>query len=277
MAKLDENLEIVTEQGDAFKAGQFTAGVQDLDGKKHPVIVLPAGAKVESLAEYLPDLPNPQRKASNPLFHEPKSFIDYFNKFKIEESIIFCDVAAGSFNAMIDYHETVGTRSWCDVNARLVVQRSPEWAKWMKYNGASNKFSQVEFAEFLEDMAKYIVEPESASILESCLTLQAKKEGNFKSGLKMQDGSFEFTYDEKIVEQGSGKFTIPNRFMLEIPPFRGSDLFTINVLLRFRINSGQLYFFYKIEQPEIVEEEAFKKFYDDIVKDTGVVPWYGVA
>lgn len=272
-----EGLEVVTETGDAFKAGMFAAGVQDVDGKKHPVIVLPEGSKVESLAEFLPDLPKPLRNASNPVFDEPKSFIEYFNKFKTEQSVIFCNVETSTFSAMIDYHESAVSRSWCDINARLAVQRSPEWDKWMANNGPNNKFSQSGFAEFLEDMAKDIVNPESASILEACLMLQAKKEGNFKSGLKMQDGSFEFTYDEKIVEQGSGKLTVPNQFLLEIAPFRGSEKVTVTILLRFRINDGQLRFFYKIEQPEKVEEEAFQKFFDQVTKETKVAPWYGKA
>lgn len=254
----------------AFQAGVLSGEIRKIGEHEFPFVMVPDECRVESLEKYLE---KPLRKSSAPTFREPASFIEYFNKFKTPETILAYSQDTHEFRAIFDYHKSVTDRSWCECTVNLEIRRTKEWERWIRSNG--NSFKQEEFAEFLEEMSVDIIKPASADVLEACLTLHAKKEGQYKSARRLDNGSFQFTYDETVSAQGQGSIEFPHSFVLGIKPFVGSDVKDVKVNLRYRINSGSLSFFYKLDRPDLVEDEAFEKFLDLIKEKTEAEPLNG--
>lgn len=95
--------------------------------------------------------------------HTAKDFIAYVDRFADQNSLIFVDVLGGKIQAVLDFHEvdktgndkgSVNSPRHCKHIANYVVNHTPEFIKIK--NASGNKFSQTEFAVFLEDVMPYI-------------------------------------------------------------------------------------------------------------------------
>ncbi len=118
--------------------------------------------------------------------------------------------------------------------------------------------AQMEFAEFIEDNAPDIVEPDSATMLEVARDLSAKTDVDFASAIRLQNGQVQFKYSEQIKgTYGSGNLDVPERFTISIPVHIGSERVGITARLRYRIASGKLTFWYDLLRADMIERNAF--------------------
>lgn len=237
----------------ALAAGLALAEVREIEGV--PAVVLPPGCKVE-LFEQL--LNSPVRIRKHLILSTAISFIDYWQKFAGDNSMIFADLERNQFQAVFDYH-LIDEPGHCDHTATLKLKHSKEWQTWLAAN--EKQFKQTDFAEFIEQNLPDIHEPIGAELLEVVRTLKANKKLAFKSGVTLSNGQVQFEYNETIDGQAGpkGELRIPEQFVLGLRVFHGEEPYRVTALLRWRIqDGGALTFFFSILRPERIIEDAFE-------------------
>lgn len=237
-----------------------------------PFVVIPQGAKVESLSHLMP----PRRKAA-PAFDEVGSFIDYINKFKRGETRIFADKSKGVFSAAIDYLEvapaTTGSRF--EHAAKLTLTLTEEAKRWLKLNG--QVLSQIAFAEFLEDNHHFVHVPDGARMLEIALTLEATQGFSFKSAQRLQNGDQEIKWVEKTEGKAGkdGELEIPAGFTVVFPLYEGGEFIELEAKLRYRVKDAAVVFAVTYPDYEKKQRAYVQQIVEKIEKETGVAIWSG--
>jgi uncharacterized protein YfdQ (DUF2303 family) len=256
MSKFTESLNSNTDAGVIAVLAAQSVGEQYTIGGQHPYAVIPEGFRVADLESYLP---KPVRIREAVVLTTAVSFIDYWQKFATDASVIFAEESAKKFRAVFDYHQ-LGMPDNCAHRATLQLQHSEEWKCWVSFNKES--FSQVEFANFIEDHILDIREPAGAELLEVAKTLNATKKLTFRSGIELQNGATQLTYHEVIDGQAGtkGDLLIPTRIKLGLRIFKGCEAYEVNARLRYRINDeGRLTFTYLIDNLDHLLEDAFEQ------------------
>lgn len=141
-------------------------------GATPPFLLLPAGYTLQALEAHLPA---PLAARSTVTLATAASFVAYVNRFKDGDTVVFADLEAQKFEAVIDYHgaptpEAPGVDArWGKHRARFDCQTTAVWDEWTdpKVNGQPK--SQVEFARFIEEHIPHIGAPAGAVLLEMCL------------------------------------------------------------------------------------------------------------
>lgn len=166
----------------------------------------------------------PDRKRVTVNLYSVESFIEYVNEHKSEHTRIFASLAEAPYTmtAAIDYHETTptGQPEFITHLAVLTLRTTDEWNRW---RGSDKKaFGQVEFAEFIEENSLDIVEPESAKMMETVLSLQAANDVRWKSAARLDNGAvhLEFHDDAKAMAGKDGSMEIPEMIKLNLAVFQ---------------------------------------------------------
>lgn len=248
---------------------------RDINGT--PVLILPEGFKAERLADLLP---TPTRKKGTIKLNDAASFIAVVNDQKGDQTRLFGVLNPPSFTAV--FNHLAATPGWGDHKAMYTPPLSPEWQAW---NGMDKvPKSQVELAQFIENNLVDVVaaepkpeefypgSPDGATLLEVCNTLEAKKKVEFKSSIRMADGSTQFTYDEDV--QGGarqGQLKVPEQFTLGIPVFENGPKWRLDVRLRYRIQEGgTLSMWLELIRPHKVIEGAVAELRKEIADGTAL-------
>ncbi|SRR5579883_308355 len=237
--------------------------------------VVPEGYELRSLEEYLP---RPLRVRQQVEFHDADSFTDYVTDFeKMGASRIFFNAEKETFAAILDYHEGAGAApGWCEHVATFTPRRSAEFQTWMGQN--RKQFTQVDFARFLEENLPDVVEPDGAALLEIALTFEAKKDVEFSSGVRLQNGQIQFTYNEVVRGAAQkGTLEVPEQFVLGIPIHAGGPAYRIAVRFRWRLQEGKAVFWYEIVRPHRFVEDALKELRAKVADDTQTAVLAGVV
>jgi uncharacterized protein YfdQ (DUF2303 family) len=240
-----------------------------------PFVIVPQNHRRESLED---TLPAPLRKKVNLNFDEAESFIRYLSEVKSDRTRVFASVGdcSASFRAVIDFHGNADTEaSWCLHNANYACPLTEEWQAWM--GGNTRTMAQDQFAYFLEENGSWIVEPSSAEVLEVAKTLQAKKEVDFHSAIRLDNGAVQLKYLETINAKAGeqGAMIIPTQFKLGIAPFVGGSRYAVAARLRYRIAEKSVVFTYELIDPHLVIRDAAKGVMAEIEKATGIKPLMG--
>lgn len=227
-----------------------------------PYTVIPEDYRVQSLEKMLDA---PVRKRGKIALNDAKSFIAYFNKHDFA-STIYGQINPPRFLAVIDDHGK-SDAGWREHLAEYKCPLSDEWTTWVRSN--TRQMTQAEFAKFIEDNLPDVVTPPGADMLEISRSLEAKKKVNFASGIRLQNGQTELTYEEEI--QGTaakGKLQIPEIFSLGIPVLDGGPRYKVDARLRYRINEGRLAFWYDLVRHHKVLEDAVMDVWKEISDQT---------
>jgi uncharacterized protein YfdQ (DUF2303 family) len=223
------------------------------DDKK--IAIVPMGYQVHDLEKYLDE---PTRLRANRVFHDVASFIEYCDPhISRDESILLADKDKTTFSIIFDY------RGWKEHTAKYACPLSDEWKRWKDQSGKQT--TQQQFAQFIEDNLPDVIKPEGAAMLEISRTLEAKKNVNFISNTRLNNGTVDFVFEEKIEATAQkGDIKIPEIFVIGIPVFTNGELFEINAKLRYRLDSGKLSIWYELERPHKVQDAAFQKVRKEI-------------
>lgn len=243
-----------------------------------PVVILPEGFKVAELASLLPV---PARKRGTAVLNDAESFVAVVIDQKTAETRIFSTINPPTFTAVFNHN--AATAGWGDHKAQYNAPLAPEWLAWTAMDG--KKVGQVDLAQFIENNLVDVVfidkaapgmpvgevgSPDGATLLEVCRTLEAKKKVDFKSAIRLADGSTQFTYDEDV--QGSarqGQLAVPEQFSLGIPVFENGEKYRADVRLRYRIqDGGNLIMWLELIRPHKIIEDAVKQLRADIAAQT---------
>lgn len=239
-------------------------------GSTSPYVVVPNGYDVKTL-EHL--LPAPQRARGRVKFYHVDSFCRFVTENKAESTRIYQSDADRSMVAVFD-DTTTHHPGWGGHRAILTLRPSREWEEWSARNGKA--MTQAEYALFMEDFSIDVVEPGSASMLEISRTLQAKKNVNFSSGIRLDNGAQELTFEEAIsASAGKGRLAIPERFKIGVRVFDHGERYAVDCRLRYRITDAKLVMWHAMVRPDLVIEDAMQQVAKQVEQGTGLKPYRG--
>jgi uncharacterized protein YfdQ (DUF2303 family) len=232
---MSEENEKVTEYEAAFRHGVRAAVDRGLEDDGRDVVLVPEGMRLESLERFDRE---PDRIRSHVRMPDLESFNDYLVRFGDKErTVVFADLAAQKFRACLDYHQVEGP-SWCEHLADLELAYSEEWLAWTGIHG--KMLPHVDFAEFLEERAPDIVEPDAASVLEVAQGLQVDGSAKVVS-VQSLSGAKRIAFEEsETVRSAREGVEAPERLELHIPVFDRFDVQSVNVRLVYRAKNRQL-------------------------------------
>lgn len=239
--------------------------VRDIEGR--PFVMMPRGLAPVDLERYLQA---PTRKRGTVRLHDAASFIAAVNAHKTDGTTLYHRIEPPAFQCIFNDHvPSSGQAGWRDHCALYECPLSPEWKAWTGKNKAI--MTQADFAQFIEDNLPDVVEPSAAAMLEMSRSLQAKKKVSFASGIRLDNGQTQFTYEEKIDgSAGSkGQLQVPEVFTIGVPVFEGGPRYAVKARLRYRISDqGGLTMWFDLERPHKIIEHAVAELKNTI--ETGV-------
>lgn len=246
-----------------------------------PVLLAPDGFAALNLEKMLAA---PTRKRGTTVLNDAESFISVVNDQKNGATRLYSTINPPTFTAV--FNHVAAEAGWGDHIAHYNTPLSPEWKTWTAIDGRA--MSQGDVAQFLEANLIDVTfiaptapaedgtlgekgSPDGTTLLELCRTLEAKKKVDFKSSVRLGDGSTQFTYNEDV--QGSavnGTMAIPEQFSIGVPVFENGEKWRVDVRFRYRINEGKLSIWFELVRPHKVIETAVKELRESIGKETGL-------
>jgi uncharacterized protein YfdQ (DUF2303 family) len=239
--------------------GQIPGPTGDDDDELR-LYAVPAGYKLEHVdTEKL--LPHPRRLSAKAVVDDLESFVRYVQRHATAATVVWAKLnpltQALSLLAVIDEH-TLDLPSWRAHSVLYVPAASVEWARWTAHD--RKPMSQVDFALWLEDNGADIptIEglPTGADMLAMALQFEAKQDMRLKSHVRLQNGGVQLEYvadDDSATLQRMEMF---DRFSIGIPVFWGGDRYRIDAKLRYRAREGKATFWYELQRPDRVHEDA---------------------
>jgi len=281
-------MELTTQAIETLLAVGRTQQAINLNPQGDPYFITPGGVAT-SLATLFP----PRRVKQSVVLLDAGSFIDYVNRFKSPDSLIFSNVTgiSATFTAILDYHAPTPNlgepvADYCQHRATFITQQTPEWTAWLKSNRVP--MNQVDFATWLEDNLKLFVtsadeaSPSAAELLELVRTLHGHQNARFNSNLRLNTGAYSANYDEDIEVKGSittkpGSIDLPTQISGGFPLFMGGAAYAVPARLKSRIVERKLMLHYEtISMPQLVRENIMAVV-KQIGEKTGIIPLLGMA
>lgn len=247
------------------------------------VAALPEGWKTETLDLEKYDT-NPRRKKGTVTITETDSFIDYTKRYgSLATCNLYLDVDYSAnkvkATAIFNDHGDDGAAGWRDHRAVFVPRFSKEWNDWMKAN--NEPMSQVNFANFLErnvgDIAAKEGFPNGSDVLTFVSQLEETRKVKYGSAINTQNGMVQIQFVEEGDDATKGKLEVFKRFAIGIRPFFGGSAYQIEATLRYRIdrNTGEIKFWYELQKPDRILEDAAKETIEAIRTKTGFPVIFG--
>lgn len=269
-------------QTESIAHATLAASHQDVRyvGAGVPLVLLPQGYIAHNMESLLAA---PARKKGTVVLNDAESFVAVVNDQKDSNTRLFSTIEPPTFTAVFN-HTAAGT-GWGDHRAHYATPLAPEWKAWLGMDG--KKTNQVDLAQFIENnlidvvyidkdaagaAAGEVGSPDGATLLEVCRTLEAKKKVDFKSAIRLADGSTQFTYDEDVSGSArQGQLAVPEQFSLGIPVFENGAKYRMDVRLRYRItDGGQLTMWLELIRPHKTIEHAVKELRESIAAATAL-------
>lgn len=262
------NILQLLEKGIDIGANQTESIMRLRNGEGVPYIIIGKDQRVQSLKEYL--LPD---KAFARQYDEVESFVEAVNYYKDARTRAYCCQEKGAFRVVIDEHEpdlvdpTVQRRRQL---LDLQLTMTPEAKAWL--NGAGKQMLQLDFALFLEDNGWVVTRPSAAEFAEVAITLQAKKDVKFRSGLRLDNGDHKLLFEEdtRTAAGVKGTLEVPNDFAITLAIYHGGPQVTIEGKLRYRLQEGAVAFSWKFPRAETVLREYVTAIRQSIADQTGL-------
>lgn len=235
--------------------------------------IIPEGYELKRVEPLEPELPRIKQRVS---MRDLASFTSYINRYKSEATRIFGMTGQQSsskqalFSAIIDYHAK-GRPEYCAHGVSYAPVYSEQWKRWT----TAAAMTQPEFAEFIEENRKDIVEPVAASLLDIVSKFRAKKTVDFDAVVYQQNGDLTLGYSEKTEHQGKQGIVVPQTLSLGIPVFFKGEVYSVPVFLRYRLQEARLSFSVKVDRPEYIEQDAFDHLVASITEATETEVYIG--
>jgi len=227
----------------AINAGKLLA-MKPFEVAGTPMIIVPDDHVLKTLNELRS---TPKRISEHTSHTTAQSFIEYYNEFASENSVIFIDENGPAFNAVIDYHGD--EPGWNEHKAKFHLKPTVEFGNWHGHD--KEWMAQERFGQFIEENLEEIIHPNGAEMLEIALSIQATTETKFSSAQRLDNGQTQLTYIEEIngTAGSKGQLSIPQTFKIGLRLYEGGQAYEIEARLRYRITQGQLSMRYELIRP----------------------------
>lgn len=225
----------------------------------------------------------PRRKTACVRLADADGFIDYMRRHgSLTNSTVWCaaNYQTGDieFTGIINDHgETEDEAAWRDHLVKFSPVFSEEWKRWT--SRTAKPFTQVEFAEFIENNLKDIAgvenSPTGAQMLEMAVTFEANQDMRFKSAIRLQNGGVQMSFSQNDDAQTLQKMQVFDRFSLGLPVFWNADAYQLDARLRYRTRDGKLTFWFELIRHDKVLEAATQTLITLIREKTGNPFFFG--
>lgn len=200
------------------------------------------------------------------------ALVEYINRFKSADSLLFADVAISRIVAALDYHAAS--------KAALVLHRAtldlPYSEEWKIWTGISSQMKpQLEFARFIEENAPDVKAPDAGSLLEAVRDLQARRNVSFIKAVRTETDNESFEFNDNTEARTKGDLELPTKFLLNIPVYFGDPATEVYAFLRWKLDEGALTLGIKLHRAEHIRQAAFKLIVTGAVERTGVMAVFG--
>lgn len=177
-----------------------------------------------------------------------QAFADYVNKHKrAKRTLIVADDK--SVTAVFNHHqEEEGYAGWSDWGVKLELQYTPSWTGWKGLAGGY--ITQEAMADFLEENALDVVEPDAGHLLDVVTNLRLASASKIRKRVNLQNGAVRFEFEEDFQPAGGGEedngvLEVPPRITVRLQVFVDGDTFDVPMLLRYRVREGQIQWMFK--------------------------------
>ena len=257
-----------------------------------PFFINPQGSAV-GLVGFFP----PRRIKQTVNLIDAGSFVEYVNRFKSADTLIFAkvDETSAMFTAVLDYHKPTGAKAdYCQHRATFTTLPTPEWAAWLKANRQA--MDQVAFATWLEDNLNLFVQPKDkagkpdksvlsgADLLELVQTLHGHQNARFNTSLRLQTGAYSVNYEEDVDVKGQvscGSIELPKQIVGGFAIFQGGDAFQVPARLKVRVTERKMMLHFEtIGVPQLIRDNLIGDaehpgIVGQIATKTGIMPLLG--
>lgn len=253
-----------TEAGVVAELAIASAGIPEIvtTAKGREYLVTPEGYTLKDVTE-----PNavaailPDHIAQGVTVQTVDSLVEYANRFKTPDTVLFADIDTNSILAALDYHG-VGAAAHFHHTAKMVLPYSEEWKLWTSISGKLMK--QLEFARFLEENAADIAAPSGADLLDAARDLQAHRKVNFTKAVRTSSNNENFEFTDETEARTRGGLELPTQFKLALPVYFDGDLVELFAFLRWELVEGEgLKLGIALHRAVHVRQAEFKKIIDD--------------
>jgi uncharacterized protein YfdQ (DUF2303 family) len=210
-------------------------------------------------------LPDPTRPRGATTLYDAGDFNAYVHRLATPSTTVWGNEERASFTAVFNDHASGYAAGWRDHTATLQLKNDPEWTAFLQRDG--KYFSQLEFAEFLQDYGMLFAEPDGATLLEIATSFKAHRKAEFSSEVNLDTGDASFSYTEITTQkaQRAGQIDVPKEFIVGLSPFLGMPPVAMRARLRWDVSNGNLQIGFRLVRPDLVKREAFADIRQTIV------------
>lgn len=241
------------------------------DGREY--LVVPDGATVQEISdEHSLRVTTPRYIKQAITLQTQDSLVEYVNRFKGPDTVLFADIAANSIVASLDYHAAAKAGHVAH-RATLTLPFSEEWSLWTKISGVLK--AQLEFARFIEENGADVRAPDAAELLEAVRDLQAHRKVNFTKAVRTSSDNENFEYQDETKATTKGGIELPTKFKLGLPVYFGEPDTELFAFLRWKLDDGALTLGIALHRAEHVRQAVFKQIVAGVSERTGCVAVFG--
>lgn len=238
------------------------------------LVATPESYTIEDMSHLLP---TPSRKKGTTVLHDAESFIAQVQRHKTPASTIYVDAdyAQQRVSAVAVFNDHDTAAGWRDHRATFQPRFTQAWKRWTEKSG--KVMTQSEFGFFLEENLTDIADPAGNAVLEFVVTLQETRKVKYGSAVNLANGMVQIEFVEEGEAATKGKIEMFRKFTLGVRPFDGGDAYSVESLLRYRIdrNSGEIKFWFDLQRIDRVLEDACRKTVEMIRTSAGVPVLFG--
>lgn len=199
------------------------------------------------------------------------SLVEYVDRFKTDNTVIFADIDDDRIVAVLDYHgkgestAQAPTPAITSHRAVLDLPKSHQWNTWCSIEGQMMR--QADFAKFVEENSEDISSPTGAALLEMVLDLEKSK--HIRVVRKMRTaGSDDGVSGGQIEVNGT---ELPSVFNLSIPVYFGERQVPVRAFTRDALSQDKIITIgFKLARTEMIRQAEFLRISTEIAEATGV-------
>jgi len=243
-------------------------------GDNREFLIVPSGFSDKEVSDaYGLKLAKPKYIKQTVTIETADSLVDYVNRFKGADTMLFAEISANRIVALVDYHASTAAAHVAH-RAKMELPFSEEWTLWTKISG--KLMPQLEFARFLEENAADVRAPDAGELLDACRDLQIRRKVNFTKAVRTASDNENFEYSEETnATQKKGELELPTKFRLGLPVYFGDAETEVYAFLRWRLDDGALALGVQLHRIEHVRQAVFKKIVLDVAVRTASPAVFG--
>ena len=258
-------------------------------------VAYPENMRIEPLKKYIDaERITPETLKGSTNLHTCKSFCDFSNRYKTENSAMFYNKDAQDITCIFDC-ATKEQASFEKHKAVYAFPFSKELKEWRSQNGET--MGQVDFAFFIEKNVLDLSEPPTQEAESQALKeIRTRVGGHFAGVSKMVElskgiaicnderatvkyntstGEATLDFSSEHKDASGNQIKVPNMFLIVIPILDGGKAYQLPCRLRYRLYNGSVKWWYEVINLDKAVELAVNEELESIKKEVGLPIFYG--